>query len=255
MSSPEKVEDLYLDLITQCLTRYDLEPTGDSAEEHSPSYRRALREGRACVADAETMIGLKRLRNIRDCVTTLIAEDVPGDLIEAGVWRGGACIFMRAILAAYGEPDRNVWLADSFQGLPPPSEEYPLDADDLLYTHEILSVSRHEVEENFRRYGLLDDRVRFIEGWFAETLCDAPIDRLALVRLDGDMYGSTMEALTALYPRLSVGGYLIVDDYGCIPACRAAVTDYRADQEIVDEIHEIDWTGVYWRKGSTGGPS
>jgi len=103
------------------------------------------------------------------------------------------------------------------------------------------------VQGNFKRYGFLDDRVRFLKGWFKDTLHTAPISRLALVRLDGDMYESTIQALDALYPKLSPGGYLIIDDYG-LPGCRAAVDDYRATHGIKEEVRIVDWTGAYWRR-------
>jgi O-methyltransferase len=155
---------------------------------------------------------------------------------------------MRAMLAAYGVTDRIVWLADSFRGLPPPApDKYPEDEGDMLYAIDELRVSRPQVESHFDRYGLLDDRVRFLEGWFRDTLPAAPIERLAVLRLDGDMYESTIDALTHLYPKLSEGGFLIVDDYGAIPSCRRAVHDYRDAHGITDEIVPIDWTGVYWR--------
>ncbi len=77
----------------------------------------------------------------------------------------------------------------------------------------------------------------------------APVERLAVLRLDGDMYESTMEALRPLYPKLSKGGYLIIDDYA-LPGCRAAVDDYRREQRIAEPVIEIDRTGVYWRKES-----
>lgn len=85
-------------------------------------------------------------------------------------------------------------------------------------------------------------------GWFHEPLESAPIDRLAVVRLDGDMYDSTMVALRAFYPKLSTGGFLIVDDYGAEPGCRAAVTDYRKEFSVTEPMEEIDWTGVYWQR-------
>jgi len=208
-------------------------------------------EGRDWPAHAETMIGLRRLDNLQDCVTDVLRRGVPGDLIETGVWRGGAAIFMRAILEAYGDSERRVWVADSFEGLPKPdARRWPADQGDELWTQGRLAVSVEEVRANFRRYGLLDDRVRFLVGWFEDTLAAAPIERLAVLRLDGDMYGSTMKALTALYPKLSAGGYLIVDDYGAISACKQAVTDYRAADEITDPIVWVDWTGVWWQKSS-----
>lgn len=198
---------------------------------------------------AETMSGLRRLRNVRTCVVDVIERGVPGDLIEAGVWRGGTTILMRAVLAAYDDPDRSVWVADSFQGLPKPDPEaYPADAG-LDYTgHAQLSVGVQHVQANFARYGLLDDRVKLLPGWFKDTLPTAPIEKLAVMRLDGDLYESTMDALDALYPKLSVGGYCIIDDYGALHACRRAVDDYRAKHNITERVEPIDWTGAYWRR-------
>ena len=201
---------------------------------------------------ADTMIGLTRLNHLQHCVETVLREGIAGDLIETGVWRGGGCIFMRGVLAAHGITDRRVYVADSFRGFPP--VEAPQDAGDAPdESRAYLAVSESTVRENFRRYGLLDDQVVFLKGWFKDTLRSAPIEKLAILRLDGDMYGSTMDALTALYPKLSVGGFCIVDDYGAIEACKQAVTDYRAAHDITAEIHTIDWAGVYWRK-ATGHP-
>lgn len=195
-----------------------------------------------------TMVGEARLENLRRCVVDVVERGVPGDLIETGVWRGGSTIFMRGILKAYDVVDRQVVVADSFQGLPPPdAEKYPSDAGLDWHVHEPLAVAVDSVRENFRRFGLLDDQVEFLEGWFKDTLPTIADRRFALLRLDGDLYESTMDALTNLYPSLSTGGYVIVDDYS-IPACRAAVADYRSANGVEDPIEEIDWTGVYWRK-------
>jgi hypothetical protein len=197
------------------------------------------------------MIGLKRLDNLEFCIEQVITNGVPGDFIETGVWRGGATIFMRAVLKAYGVTDRCVWVADSFEGLPPPdARKYPPDAGDRLHEATALAVSLEQVKANFDRYGLLDDQVRFLKGWFRDTLPAAPIERLAVLRLDGDMYQSSMDALVNLYPKVSQGGYVIVDDYGAIPACRQAVNDYRAANGITEEIRDIDWTGIFWQKGN-----
>jgi O-methyltransferase len=235
--------ELYLDLLKKCLTRYlfgesyvpavpprgtlkhtAFEPVrrwlaGKDMEviRHVPFDQRGRAEGRDWPARAESMAGLKRLDNLLFCVTDVLRRGVPGDLIETGAWRGGVTIFMRAILEAYADPDRRVWVADSFQGLPKPDpERWPAEAGDEHWTMEQLAVPLEEVQANFARYGLLDERVRFLPGWFKDTLPSAPIERLAVLRLDGDMYGSTMEALEALYPKLSPGGYVIVDDYGAI---------------------------------------
>jgi O-methyltransferase len=204
--------------------------------------------GRIWPGYADTMIGLKRLDNLQSCVETVIREKVAGDLIEAGVWRGGACIFMRAILAAWAIEDRKVYVADSFEGLPKPDvERFPADQGDKHHTHSFLAVSQDEVENNFRRFGLLDDQVVFLKGWFKDTLPNAPIKKLAILRLDGDMYGSTMDALRNLYPKLSPGGFCIIDDYA-LEGCRKAVDDFRAEQNIQAEIQAVDWSCFYWRK-------
>lgn len=200
--------------------------------------------------EAETMVGLKRLENVQQCTTDIITSCVPGDILEAGVWRGGCSIFMKGILAAYGDTARTIWLADSFKGLPKPNvADYPVDEGDVHWTHSILAVPLEEVQENFRRYGLLDERVRFLQGWFKDTLPAAPIERLAILRLDGDMYESTIQVLDTMYQKVTVGGYVIVDDYK-LGRCRAAVDDFRRDHGITDSIVKVDWTGVYWRRSA-----
>ncbi len=194
-----------------------------------------------------SMIGGVRMRNLRYACETVVLDGVQGDLIETGVWRGGACILMKGILAAYGDETRRVYVADSFAGLPPPdSKNFPEDAGDKHHAYTELQVSRADVEANFRRFGLMDDRVVFLEGWFKDTLPDAPIDRLAVLRLDGDMYESTIEAMDALYHKVSYGGFVIVDDYFMQP-CAKAVHDFRERYGITSPILPIDGWGAYWR--------
>uniref|UniRef100_A0A832MLP4 Macrocin O-methyltransferase n=1 Tax=Eiseniibacteriota bacterium TaxID=2212470 RepID=A0A832MLP4_UNCEI len=279
-SPPATAEDLrrlYLDLLKRVLTRYGFGetvlryrfPKGSWKRTAFEAVRRVLalrhlelvrtwrfdpalrEEGRDWPQDAETMIGMKRLNQLQEAIEDVLARGVPGDLVETGVWRGGSIIFMRAVLRAHGDMTRTVWAADSFQGLPrPDAERYPADRGDKLWSYDQLAVSLEEVRANVARYGLLDERVRFLKGWFKDTLPGAPIERLAVLRLDGDLYESTMDALDALYPRLSPGGYCIVDDYGVIPACRQAVEDYRARHGVTEPIRTIDWSGVYWiRRG------
>jgi O-methyltransferase len=203
------------------------------------------------IRTAETLLGPAGLDNLQDCIEEVLRHDVRGDFIETGVWRGGAAIFMRGALAAYGDHERLVWAADSFTGLPPPSEtRYPQDEREAFWAEESwLAVPLDVVKRNFERYGLLDDRVRFLVGWFHETLASAEIGRLSIIRLDGDMYGSTMDGLRFLYPKLSPGGYVIVDDYW-LPNCRAAVDDYRAEHGITEELVHVDRAIVYWRRSA-----
>lgn len=264
---------MYLDLLRNYLTRYGDDDLIRVRAASHPLLRRmlnvlasrGLRLVRECPFDerkrnlgldypaaAETMIGMQRLTSLQRCVETVLAEEVPGDLIECGVWRGGACILMRAVLAVYGDESRCVWVADSFAGVPPPDKEnYIADENlrlDLLA--DVLAVPEADVKANFKRYGLLDDRVRFLAGWFKDTLPAAPIDKISLMRLDGDLYESTIQGLESLYPRLSAGGFCIIDDYHQISACRQAVEDYRETNKIATDITEIDGTGVFWRKDS-----
>ena len=211
----------------------------------------ARTDGRDWPAVALTMIGLKRLDNLQFCVEDVLARNVPGDLIEAGVWRGGASIFLRAILKAHGVTDRIVCVADSFEGLPAPNpEKYPADAGDRLHSIEYLAVPLEEVKLNFSRYALLDDQVRFVKGWFRDTLPGFKNHKWSVIRMDSDMYESTMDALTNLYPNLSIGGYIIIDDYGNpgLPGCHKAVDDYREASGIKEEIRSIDWTGAFWQR-------
>lgn len=269
-------EELYLGLMKQCLTRmlwqekyrpmapslsgwrsFVLGPLQSLVRRAQlelvhvePDRTEARQEGRDWPLEAETMVGLKRLDNLQQCVTSVIRNGVPGDLIETGVWRGGSSIFMRAILKAYGDTSRKVWLADSFRGLPPPDPaRYPVDEGDTLWKYSELAIPMEQVKANFSRYGLLDDQVAFLPGWFRDTLPTAPIERLAVLRLDGDLYESTMEALVALYPKVSAGGFVIVDDYG-LPTCRAAIEDFRLAQGITDPIQRIDWTGACWQRST-----
>jgi len=214
-----------------------------------PFDLQSRQEGREWPRWAHTMVGLKRLDNLQSCLESVLARQVPGDFIETGVWRGGASIFMRAVLKAHGVADRRVWVADSFAGLPPPdAARYPQDAESLLHKANFLAVSVEEVRANFARYNLLDDQVIFLKGWFRETLPPLRDRKWALIRLDGDLYESTTDGLVNLYPNLSPGGYLIVDDYGAVAACRQAVEDYRHAQGILEPIQRIDWTGVFWQR-------
>ncbi|GAA4629403.1 TylF/MycF family methyltransferase [Actinoallomurus vinaceus] len=244
--------DLYLDLMKKVLanTIYEDPPIPASwapAKEYDELNRRL---GVDWPSVAHTMIGIRRLENVENCMATVLKDDIPGDFIETGVWRGGTCIFMRAVLKAYGIEDRRVWVADSFQGMPP-THSSAHDGDRRLGTdryNELLAIDLPTVRQNFERYGLLDGQVEFLPGWFRETLPSAPIDHLSVLRLDSDLYESTMETLVHLYPKLSPGGFVIIDDYH-VPVCREAVHDWRAEFGVTDPIEDIDGLGAFWRRG------
>lgn len=242
----------YLDLMQSCLTGtiYDDLPLPALGQKN---YDAQLREyGWDWPSKAHTMIGVRRLSNVRILVENIIVNRVPGDLIETGVWRGGACIMMRAVLEIYGIKNRQVWLADSFEGLPTPNPVlYPADTDEKFHEYAELAVSMDAVKDNFMKYGLLDNQVVFLKGWFKDTLPNAPIKKLALLRLDGDLYESTIKPLEVLYDKVSIGGYVIVDDYHVVKACKQAVTDFFTSRNIAPEIIEIDGVGIYWQKLSS----
>ncbi len=240
--------DLYVDLLFKSLSNLiygppPLDPWNDGL------FRPDARPGRDNKSPAHTMVGILRLENVRDLTQRVLDLEIPGDFIETGVWRGGCCILMRGILAANMVEDRKVYVADSFEGLPPPKPDlYPQDEGDTFHLMKNLAISLDQVKANFDVYGLLDDQVAFVKGFFSETLPVLDAGPFALIRLDGDMYESTYVALECLYPKLSIGGFLIVDDYGAIEQCRKAVTDYRAKLGIEDAMHQADWTAVWWQK-------
>jgi hypothetical protein len=241
-----QAKDLYLDLLKKSLLNFIYGP--ESERDFNMKKRIG---GHDWPRHAKTMVGVKALENIRNCIESVHRDGVPGDFIETGVWRGGACIFARGIFKAYGITDRKVWVADSFKGLPPPDPKYPADDGDKHYQQTALSVSLDHVRRNFQMYGLLDDQVEFLEGFFRDTLPKAPIEQLAILRMDGDMYEATINALEFLYPKLSSGGFAIVDDYH-IHGCRQAIHDYRNTHNITAPFMFVDpadpGNRVYWQK-------
>jgi Macrocin-O-methyltransferase (TylF) len=246
--------DLYLDLLKQSLTNtiFEIEPDIDDDE-----FRFTLQRVKHYVDSyAVSMIPLARFDNIRSCIDEILRDGIPGDLIETGAWRGGATIFMRGALKAYGVVDRLVWVADSFQGLPEPDpDRFPLEAkvqagSVMQRAYHNLAVGMEEVKRNFAAYKLLDDQVRFLKGWFKDTLPNAPIGILSLMRLDGDFYESTRDSLRYLYDRLSIGGFVIVDDYGedSWTYCRKAVDEFRSERRIYDPLIPVDSKCSYWQR-------
>jgi hypothetical protein len=199
---------------------------------------------------SHTMIGLPALDNLEQCAEAVFSENIPGDFMEAGVCQGGASIFMRALQTTYGENHRCLWVADSFEGLPPPESE-PDIASGIDFSEAkkpSVAFCLEGVRDHFMRYDLLDEGVIFLSGWFADTLPTAPIEQLAILRLDADLYASSRVALEHLYPKVAPGGFVIVDDYGTLGVCRQAVEEYRTRHGIDEPIHFVNRSCVYWRK-------
>ena len=198
-----------------------------------------------------SMIGKARLNNIDDLTNAVIDQGVPGDFVETGVWRGGSTILMRAIADMRGETQRYVWCCDSFEGLPPPNDRDQVLSDTSDFSDcDFLAVSQEQVQANFKRFGLLGERVKFLKGWFRDTLPTAPIENIALLRMDGDLYESTKDALSNLYEKVSEGGFIIVDDYYSWNGCRTAVDEFRQVHNIDAPLHRIDAHSCYWRVGT-----
>jgi O-methyltransferase len=239
---------MYIELLKRCLldTVYDSRVMGGSNNVGQIATVFQTKNGTYWPLRAHTMIGEKRLTNIEDCFKEIINNKIPGDLIETGVWRGGACIFMAGLNKFYNE-NRKIYVADSFEGLPPPDPKYPADNGDKHHTVDCLAVGLEEVQSNFNRYGLLDENVVFVKGFFEHSLKNTDITQISLLRLDGDMYSSTIQVLDQLYDKVSIGGFIVIDDYA-LPGCKKAIDDFRENRNITTQLIQVDWTGHYWIK-------
>ena len=190
-----------------------------------------------------TLLRMPQLESLEYALFHVIKNRVPGDFFEAGVYRGGAVIFMRAVLEVCGDTNRTVWAADTFAGIPRPSK-YAHVEDEVTQWEDRWVAGLDEVKARIKRYGLLDDRIRFLEGAFLETLPGAGLGDLAVVRLDADAYESTRDAIEILYPKIPEGGFLIIDDWH-LEACRRAVMEYREARGIEEPIAGVMGTREY----------
>jgi O-methyltransferase len=272
--TPNRPSELYLDLMKRVLTRavvarpaerHTIFPAGPKSKVLSrvnhwgrrfnlecvrlvatsaPDYMESGNRATNRAEDAETMLGVRQLDQMQRCIADVLERNVPGDLLEAGVWRGGMTIFMRAALKAYENTDRQVWVVDSFEGLPSIDRKH----DTFEWAKGDMAVSLEDVQANFERYGLLDDQVNFLKGYFCDTLPDPRIRQLAVLRVDADLYSSTMDVLNTMYSALSPGGYAVFDDYQNLPDCRRAIDEFRQANGVTEEIHPIDQRAVYWQR-------
>ncbi len=214
-------------------------------------------EGKDWTLNGLSMIGLRRLGDLQQCVASVVRDEIEGDLIEAGTWRGGASILIRATLDSLGAADRTLWLADSFEGFPP-AGEHDAAADQRLETQlggtDFFAPGLGTVQSYFARFGL-STGVKFVPGFFEQTLRHLRDRRWSLVRVDADTYSATKAALEALYPGVACGGYVVLDDYfhPWLPECRRAVEDFRLEHGVREPIHQIDWNGGRWRRESEPG--
>jgi hypothetical protein len=193
---------------------------------------------------ALTMAGTKRLDNIRDLINLCDAEKINGDFVECGVWRGGASIFAAGV-CKMNQNGRLIFACDSFEGLPKPKDTLDkIDPLHLFKFKDVLAVSQEQVWQNFSRFGL-EQNVQLFKGWFSDTLKKLPTKSIAILRADGDMFESTMDIL-GLYDRVTPGGFVIIDDYNAISACKQAVDGFISGKGI--QLMPIDEDAVYWKK-------
>jgi O-methyltransferase/8-demethyl-8-(2,3-dimethoxy-alpha-L-rhamnosyl)tetracenomycin-C 4'-O-methyltransferase len=245
-----RIPALYLDLLEKILCNTIYQDGSITASGNRPFDAERRNCGQDIPIRAHTMIGSLRLRQLRRACEAVLSEHVLGDFFEAGVWRGGVSILMRGVIEAYGDRHRKVWVADSFAGLPPPDRRYEKDALTQFNFQERreLAIGGDQVRDNFSRYDLLDKRVEFLQGLFHETLPVLPPYKIAVLRLDGDLYSSTMDCLVNLYDHVAPNGFVIVDDYGVVIDARRAVLDFRRQRDIGQPMLAIDGDGVFWRK-------
>ena len=238
--------DAYIELLKRSITNYHY-LGGDTPFENFrcvvhydvPAGQWKIgRRARPC-----TLLSKSQLDLIESAVRMVEEGGVPGDFIEAGIWRGGAIILMRALLDADDIPGRKIFAADSFAGIPM-NVRARNDPVDMWKDRWIASLE--DVQANIRRFGLLDDRIEFVVGFFAESLAKLADERFALIRLDSDSYDSVETSLEHLYPLLSKGGVIIIDDWHLV-GCKQAVVDYRSRHGISDEILVQD-SNAYWVK-------
>jgi O-methyltransferase len=193
-----------------------------------------------------SMIGVVRMDNLRSALYDVTKKNIPGDFVECGVWRGGASIFATGFLKINEIKDRKVWVVDSFDGLP----LNRTNKDDAnWYDMEYLKVSTDLVMTNFKGFHLWDESmVTFVKGYFVDSLPYIKVQKIAVLRMDGDMYESTLDQLFNLYDKVEVGGWVIIDDWS-ITVCKTAINDFRRWHGMTEEIRGTgDNVGAYFIK-------
>ncbi len=199
-----------------------------------------------------TMTSVERQVALVNAINHLIRHRIPGDIAECGVWRGGSMMIVARLLLAAGDTSRQLWLYDTFEGMPPPTGEdrsfdgqtaaMQLDREEKgtgIWCHASLG----DVQANLASTGYPMERIHLVQGKVEDTLPQNLPAAIALLRLDTDWYESTRHELIHLYPLLQTRGVLIIDDYGHWQGARKAVDEYFAGQNDNIYLHRIDYTG------------
>ena len=246
-AAPESsARDAYIDLIKRAVTNYHYLGGESPFEKFRCVSHYDLQQSRWKIdapARPLTLLIKSQLDLVEKAAVAVHQRAIPGHFIEAGVWRGGVVILMRALLDAYGMADRKVFAADSFAGIP---KNVRARNDPVDNWKDRWVAPLEEVRKNIERFGLLDDRIAFTVGFFEESLKTLANETFALIRLDSDSYDSVETSLEHLYPRLSEGGVIIIDDWHLV-GCRAAVLNYRERHGVEGDLHVYDGN-AYWVK-------
>jgi len=197
-------------------------------------------------------------RKLATVMLTKLAVETcaPGDVVETGVYTGGTAAIIMRVLMEYDECNRKFFAFDSFQGLPQLDRADTATGQVYERGHGLpgdFAASREDFEANLKHLSAWDDRIRVTKGWFNESIPTVSIEKIAFLRLDGDLYASTITVLRLLYHRVMSGGIVYVDDYGSFAGCKAAVDEFRSEHGIESPMHEVDEGGrrfeaVWWRK-------
>jgi O-methyltransferase len=204
-------------------------------------YSRAAALWQELRNDGYTMLSSRRARTLQRLARTSSKERVVGDLVDCGTFNGGSTVMLST-----GAPDREVWAFDSFEGLPEAGPRDPARAQEWTGA---LGASDAKVHEAFKQFAS-PARLHIVKGWFHETFPQAApeIERVAVLHADGDWYESVRLTLETFEPKVSVGGFVVIDDYGAWEGAKEATDEYRAARNISAPLMGIDATGVYWRK-------
>jgi hypothetical protein len=226
--------------------------------DYEPELERTIRRVRR-----HTMTTPRRIAALCDAVEYVARHEVPGAIVECGVWKGGSMMAAALTLLHLDAADRDLHLFDTFQGMPPPGERDVLSAYDGYSptrrwrrrrrrgdTSTWHYVTAAEVRAALLSTGYPAERVHLVEGRVEDTLPASAPDQIAVLRLDTDWYASTKHELEQLYPRLARGGVLIVDDYGHYEGARRAVDEYLAESGERLLLNRIDYTGRIGVKGA-----